>query len=208
MTDEIPTTQMPTIVQEQYIQEHAYANDARDAHPIDEDILKDVCDSKMGPILIEYDLALIQAIAVCEILPFNSDTETWIERQDDMHYYQAQSVTFYDLLSMAHRRYDNAYVEVEDAADLAEVHTRQYLRDVHGYEGDFGNQSISDSAGEQSEPDFGGQVANSGVDKEHDPTLCSAQNDDHRLRDEEPEDAHYAFTDARGLVIEEGTHAE
>jgi len=191
MTDEIPTAQMPTVVQEQYIQEHAYANDARDAHPIDEDILKDVCDSKMGPILIEYDLALIQAIAVREILPFNCDTESWIERQGDMHYYQAQSVTFYDLLTMAHQRYDNAYVEIEDAAELAEVHTRQYLRDVHGYEGDFG-----------------GQVANPSIDKTHAPTLCSAQNDEHRLRDEEPEDAHYAFTDARGLVIEEGTHPE
>jgi len=191
MTDDIPVTRMPKIVQEEYIQEHTYASEARDAHPIDQDILQDVCDSKMGPILIDFDLALIQAVAIREVLPYDCETETWIEQDGDMHYYQAQSVTFYDLLSMAHRRYDNAYVEIEDAAELAEAHTRQYLRDVHGYEGDFG-----------------GQVANPSVDKEHEPTLCNAQNDDHSLRDEEPENAHYGFTDARGLVIEEGTHPE
>jgi hypothetical protein len=189
MTDEIPVAEMPTMIQEEYIDEHTYADDPSNAHPIDDDILIDVCDTKMGPILIEYDLALIQAIAVREILPYNCETEIWIEQCDGMHYYQAQSVTFYDLLSMAYQRYDHARVEIEDAADLAEAHTRQYLRDVHGYEGDFG-----------------GQVPNDSIDKVREPTLCSAQNDAHWLRDEEPEDAHYAFTDARGLVIEEGTH--
>ena len=188
MTDDIPVTPMPKIVQEEYIQEHTYASEARDAHPIDQDILQDVCDSKMGPILIDFDLALIQAVAIREVLPYDCETETWIEQDGDMHYYQAQSVSFYDLLSMAYQRYDSARVEIEDAADLAEAHTRQYLRDVHGYEGDFGGTKATGGPWE--------------------PTLCNAQNDDHSLRDAEPEDAHYAFTDARGLVIQAGTHPE
>lgn len=177
--------------QEQYITEHAYADNASEAHPIDSDVLHEVCDTKMGPVLLEYDLALIQAVAVREVLPYHCDHETWIERAGDLHYYQVQSRTFYDLITMAHQRYDTQYIEIEDAPDIVEAHTRQYLKDVHGYEGDFG-----------------GQVSNDGIDAEYDPTLCSAQNDAHWLRDEEPESAHYAFMDARGLVIEEGTHPE
>lgn len=207
MTDE-HITQMPTLTLEQFLEEHKHTSDPREAHPIDEDILHEVCDSKMGPILIEYDLAAIQAVAVREILPYDNDDESWITchpQSDDvdlypvsnerdcegtLHYYQSQSSTFYFLLTMVKQRYDH-YVEVEHVEDLVEVHTRQYLRDVHGYEGDFG-----------------GQVPNEDIDKVREPTLCNAQNDNPALRDEEPDNAHYAFTDARGLVIEEGTHPE
>lgn len=233
MTDDIPATPMPTFEQEQYIQDHAHAQRADEAHPIDEDVLHEVCDTKIGPAIIHYDLALVQAIAVREVLPYlaepkgsseeedrrstdNGDTESWIKRDGDLHYYRAQSVTFYDILSMAHQRYDHTYVEIEDAADLAEAHTRQYLKDVHGYEGDFGgqvpNESIdkighSEGAPEASSHSEDGRDGAKGSEI-REPTLCNAQNDAHWLRDEEPEDAYYAFTDARGLVIEEGTHVE
>lgn len=187
MTDGVPVTPMPTITQEEFIKEHKRVGDVRDAHPIDEDILKDVCDTKMGPILIEYDLAMLQAIATRNVLELN-DEQRYIEERDGVYYFQVDSATFYDLLARACDRYDN-YVEAEDMPDIVEVHTRQYLRDMHGYEGDFG-----------------GQVPNDSIDKIREPTLCNAQNDDHSLRDEEPEDAHYAFTDGRGLVVEKGTH--
>lgn len=205
------TTEMPTLTISEYLREHNYSHDPRDAHPIDRDIIETVCDSKMGPILIEEDLTAIQAVAEREILPYNSDVERWVtrypqtegvdlfpvengrDRNGPLHYYQAQSATFYDLLSMVHEQYDH-YVQVEDIEDIVEVHTRQYLRDVHGYEGDFG-----------------GQVPNDSIDKMREPTLCNAHNDPTPYEgvidaDSRPDNANYGFIDARGLVIEEGTH--
>lgn len=215
-------TPTPKIVLEEYLEEHNHTSDVREAHPIEQDVLHEVCDTKKGPILLEYDLALLQAIAVRELLPYNNDHEVWVgshpshrsgfdieqprDRPGDVHYYQVSSRSFYELLSIAYQKYDGVRIEVENVADIVEAHTRQYLKDVHGYEGDFGNPSISDSAGEQSEPDFGGQVANDSIDKLHEPTLCNAQNDAHWLRDEMPDDTHYVYTDARGFVVEEGTH--
>jgi len=210
MTEET-ITETPTIQIAEFLKEHKQIHDPREAHPIDEDILDSVCDTKRGPVLIEYDLAAIQAVAVREILPYDSDVERWItchpqpddldlypvengrDREGTLHYYQAQSASFYDLLAMVHERYGH-YIEVEHVEDIVEVHTRQFLRDVHGYEGDFG-----------------GQVPNDSIDKVREPTLSNAYNDPKPGEgvvnwDTEPENGHYSFTDARGLVIEEGTH--
>lgn len=124
----------PTTMPNQWITEHQTvdADNIADAHPIDGDIVHDVAETKMDPVLIHSHLALLQAIAVREVLPYNGETATWVEQQGNVHYYQAQSMTFYDLLSMAHQWYDQAHVEVEDVPALVEAHTRQYLRDVHG----------------------------------------------------------------------------
>lgn len=184
----IATESFPTAKLDPYIEEHCHTNRAEEAHPIDEDIVADVCDTKMGPATMHFDLALVQATALREVLPYNGDTETWVKRDGDLHYLTATSQTFYDIVSLGSYRYDNAYIEVEDLSDIVEAHTRQYLRDVHAYEGDFGGTTATG--------------------KEYPRTLCSAQNDAHRLREQEPDGANYAFTDRRGLVIEEGTHPE
>lgn len=215
MTDETSgtVTPMPTPKLEEYLEEHTYTNRVREAHPIDSDVLHEVCDTKMGPALLEYDLALIQAVALREVLPYSADHEHWITsdaeseadtytvsrtrgREGTLHYYQVSSRTFYEILTFAYQRYDGVRIEIDDVADIAEAHTRQYLKDVHGYEGDFG-----------------GQVANESIDKVYEPTLCNAYNDsspqDGKITfDTEPDNAHYAFTDSRGLVIEAGTHPE
>lgn len=230
MTDEIDQTdtEMPTVGPSEYISEHRHTTDPQEAHPIDGDIIADVCETKLGPALIHDDLAVIQAVVVKEILPYNGDMERWItcypqvddlglyqvengrDRDGTLHYYQVQSGTFYDILAMVDQQYEHR-IAVENVEDIVEVHTRQFLRDVHGYEGYFGNPSISDSAGEQSEPDSCGQVPNDSIDRVREPTLSNAYNDPKPgegvvNRDNEPENAHYGFTDSRGLVVEEGTH--
>lgn len=181
-------TSMPEVLQNEYVREHSGAHDAQNAHPIDEDILMSVCDTKVGPAMLHHDLALIQAVADRRL---SSDGENVYHAgtTDGVSYYRVASVTFYDLLQMADRMYSGAYVEVEDLPDLVEAHTRQYLREVHGYEGDFGGETPGGPSG-----------------NEYEKTLCNAQNDSDVVRNEEPDGANYAFVDARGLVVTNDTH--
>lgn len=207
MTDEAAVdNSIPEFVQEPYIEEHKDAVLPQQAHPIDADIVKTVCETKAGSAIIDFDLAMIQAVATRAIQEFNDEAKIrLLHDEGNVRYAQTTSPVFGELVSRAQDRYDDV-IKVEDMPDIVEAHTRQYLRDVHGYEGDFG-----------------GQVRNDSIDMIPHPTICNAQNDgdlkyprssktessqndDHSIRDEERQGAHYAFFDSRGLVIEEGTH--
>lgn len=175
---------MIEMVQEQFIKDHQWATEVTEAHPIDRDIIERVCDTKMGPILIQYDLALIQAVAQ-SVLDSRDDLATLVTDRSGNEYYCGTSNTFYTILACAHELY-SGYVEAEHVEDIIEVHTRQYLRDLYGYDGDFG-----------------GQVANDSIDRVHDPTLCNAMNEDGSVV---PDYGAYGFVDSRGLVVQQNSH--
>lgn len=177
MTDETDSAfgGMPEIVQSDFIREHKHTANTRDAHPIDDDIVEQSVET---PIVIDHELAALQAVATRNVLELN-DEEVLVGERDGTYRFQVTSSTFYSLLEEMCDRYD-VHVQAEQVQNIVEAHTRQYLRDVHGYEEDF--------------------------DTGHSSTLCEAQNDAHWIRDEEPEDTHYPFVDSRGLVVDKGTH--
>lgn len=183
---EIDPTPMPTFEQDPYVAEHKKTDLADDAHPIDDDVISSVVGTKHGSALIHFDLAALQAVAVREV-PTNR--EDWVAERSGNVYYRTTSQSFYELLALLVTYYPDVHIEIENAADLVEAHTRQFLKDVHGYEGDFGGATP------------GGPEGNT-----FDPTLCSAMNDSDIVREQEPESTDYGFVDARGLVVEQDTH--
>lgn len=177
---ELPVTQMPTIKQDPSVAAHATANDVRDAHPVPQSIVDDI-DERFT---LDYALADIQAIAGAG-LDLEDLGATHIETREGLAYYTATSDVFYRLAARAADEY-NSRIEVDRIATVAEAHTRTYLRAMHDYDGDFDGREA---------------------------TLCNALNDPRPAEgavthETEPEDGHYGYVDARGLVVEPGTHTD
>jgi len=166
---------MPVGKQAQYIQSHNYATNFRDAHPIDAEVIEISCDTKLGPVLSQCDLGAMQAV-----LSYQDDLleehATKILEFDGFEYYQTKSEIYYEIASEIKRYYDIT-VNIDNIAELAEIHTRQYLLDMHGFDGEF----------------------------DHNPTICDVYNNPETMIDE-PDCASYTHIDSRGIVFEQDTH--
>lgn len=188
-----PCSGIGTVTQDEYIENHKTATNVDDAHPIDKDILHKTCTTKMGPLLLSNDLAAIQAVVSKKSPLVEDNSRYYVEKDNHYAYAQVNSAFFYHIASQVADVYDTV-IEVENIEQISEVHTRQYLRDIHGYEGDFGNNSHQSERKDDARS------------REHDITLCSAQNYAQLIRDEEPSEAHYGYVDSRGFVFKLNTH--
>lgn len=187
VVDAVNVTPMPTIELEQFLEEHQQTSRATDAHPIEDDVLETV--GERGS--FEFSLAAIQAVADQVIEDIES--ATLVETDGNTAYYNVTSDTFYRLAARTRDIYPKTNIQIERLQSIVDAHTIQFLADLHGYEGDFG-----------------GETATGGRFKK---TLCNALNDETPYegsvrRETEPDEAHYGFVDARGLVVQRGTHSD
>lgn len=175
-TEQTLPTELPTGRQAAYIKNHEYATNFRDAHPIDAVYIKDVCDRKLGPVLAQCDLAAMQAVlSYTDLL---NEHATLIDVDGNKEYYQTSSLIFYKITEAINDRYKFT-VNVDNVSSLVEMHTRQYLFDVHGFNSTF----------------------------EYEPTICDVYNNPD-VEIKQPDNAQYTHVDSRGIVFEQGTHVE
>lgn len=167
LDDYIEPTPMPTAKQNPCIEEHKYATRAQEAHPI----------RSVPEIILHFPLSAIQAVAVKET------PEDWIPvlETEDLVYYRVTSPSFYGLLRQASEDYETK-IEVEQVQTIVDLHTRQFLQDVHGF---------------------------TDVDELPRVTLCDAMNhsqDDSVSFEDVPREHGYGYVDARGLIVQKDTH--
>lgn len=187
----IPNNNMPTFKIAEWVKNHSSASTHSEAHPIDEDLISD----NMSDLLQHSNLSVIQAVlSTTDILQKfeEKDNITKIEETDSHIYYQVDSAAFYSIFAKASELY-NARIEIEQGERIVDLHTMQFLYDLYNYTGDFGGQTGRDN------------------DETFNETLCNALNDPKPSegcinQENEPENAHYAYIDSRGLVFEKGTH--
>lgn len=185
----VEPTPMPTIRLEEWMQKHKHTDNHRAGHPIDNERLEDSIRGSLQHI----NLSLVQAVLAKTDLLENRDDQSSIKKiheTDDAEYYQVTSSVFYQILARGYEMY-NFDVEVEELQTLVDAHTEQYLADMHDYTGDFGGETATG--------------------RQYEKTLCNALNDGKPTEGKvsgstEPEDAHYGYTDARGLVVQKDTH--
>lgn len=181
----IQPTPMPTIVQEEFMEAHRDTNRVDEAHPIDKETIERLDARTVGS--MPFTLAALQAVAdTADSFEEEYNNVRLLEETDDTLYYQVASQTFYQLCVDAYEQYEGHYTEIEKLTQVMEVHTRQLLTDLHGYEEDFDGRE---------------------------PTLCNAYNHDSPqdgaiTMDDEPENGHYGFVDARGFIVTKNTHTE
>jgi hypothetical protein len=185
MTEE---TRVPPWTGESYLDDHAHTSNASEAHCIDDERIFEFSTDKVGPALCNFDLAAVQAVGdVHREKLFDAvlvDEKTESGRTTE--YYYCTSQTFYEIARMARDAFDVA-IEVENVRTIADLHTEQFLDDLYDYEFDM------DSVAPVTR------------------TVCTAMNDDtpysgRVTQYDEPDGANYGYVDARGLVIERGTH--
>lgn len=168
MDDYIDPTPMPTAKQNRCIEEHKYAGLAHEAHPI----------RSVPEIILNFPLAAIQAVAATE----TPEEWTKVLETEDLVYYRVTSPSFYRLLNQAAEDYDTK-IEVEQVQTIVDLHTRQFLQDVHGF---------------------------TAVDELAKVTLCDAMNhsrDDSVTFEDVPREHGYGYVDARGLIVQKDTHS-
>lgn len=173
-------TPMPTVVQDPYIRDNSKADSVMGAHPVSEEIVETI---ESRAFTLAFDLAAIQAIADGTDILAESQSARLLKETEDLQYYQVDSGVFYRLAAAADMEYDT-YIQVEDLQALMEAQTRHFLKDMHGFDGEFENTE----------------------------TLCDVYNspsvqEGAVCHETEPEDAHYGFVDSRGLVVSKGTHS-
>lgn len=193
MTDEPNTGMggvdpMPRLTPEAWDRDHKDSGTIDETHPINADISEEEMDSVMLELQLGKLQGAIDQLSALERIP--EDKRTLIAETDELEYYQVRSNVFYELLVYSDRRYDS-YTRAEFVVPIINAHTRQFLRDLYQYEGEFGGLNAH---GEQ-----------------YRKTLCNALNDptptEGRItNDTEPEEAHYGFVDARGLVVQKDSH--
>lgn len=173
------TSEFPIVKQEPYLVDHADAKHIDEAHPLSTAIVNE---ATTRPETLPAELAAIQAVADKHIDELG--TPTLVDSDGTTEYYYATSDTFYRLATRVRDTYASTYISIDRLHAIVAAHTRQFLADLHGYDGDFGG---------------------------HEPTLCNALNEpsvqEGAVRNETvPDDVRYGFVDARGLVVERGTH--
>lgn len=174
---DIDPTPMPTMTQNPCVKEHKNASRVDEAHPISEGLIEEQEGLHMT---IDYSLAALQGAA-----DKNNIQGDVVEETSDAIYYKVTSGEFYRLFSLAFDEFE-VNMPVEESQLIVELHTKQFLSDVHGYEGDFEGKDI---------------------------TLCNAMNDPTPYEgpvtdDKLPEGMRYGYVDSRGLIVQKNTHSE
>lgn len=169
--DSIPVTPMPTATQNPSVSEHQYANTVYEAHPIRE----------VDEVTLQYPLAAIQAVATTDTL----EDSTIVLETEELVYLQTDSSTFYRLASRVSEEYETK-IEIEQLQKVVDLHTSQFLRDVHGF---------------------------TSIEELRQLTLCNAlnhpspQSGDITFETINDSDAFYTYVDSRGLIIQKNTHS-
>lgn len=168
----------PAVEENKVVKEHKYAKNVSEAHPISDYILE----KSDTHVLCDYDLAYIQAVGSMYIDELDIEP---VCKKDNLNYYLTDSAMFYKLAEMSYDIYGET-VNIDNIHIVVEVHTKQYLYDLHDYDGNFDDLM---------------------------PTVCNAYN--HYTPDRgkvnmnnefKTENIHYGFVDSRGFVLEDSTH--
>lgn len=171
---------MPVGIMNQTVKDHKHTSMVADAHPLAESTTSEVGESS----LIHFSLAAIQAVA--DQFIDQIDEVILVDTIGDKEYYWAKSSVFAHLDVLVNETYDSENLSIEQLQTVVDGHTIQFLSDLHEYEGDF---------------------------KGRERTLSNALNDPKSYegavtREAVPEGVQYGFVDARGLLVQRGTHYE